>query len=283
MFVLFFVLAALAFADVPLPGNVVGRRAIIEQVILGQSNTEADVLDVNLTTCEWQVDLKSSVLYNACTIDKLNARSFNEFKSEYGLDFLGQGIVNCDGYELVNPPCQAFPYKSGSDDGHEGIYPYRFVYDSCNPEVAKNLKWINIGYGWIVEMFASGTFTSGNAAGQKFNAGDLLFSADYDYVKGNDESKWNKPGFRETVQLSSYGTTLEPTNSIGLVEQYIKAKVVDDRGNVGYGVITVTFTTSSRYSNNGTLVQVTNGDYTWGTTSITGNQTYTCKPIVSTD
>jgi hypothetical protein len=112
-------------------------------------------------------------------------------------------------------------------------------------------------------MLSSGHF-GGESSTTQYAPSDLISNADYNYLRGYSELGWSNPKYREIIILRSLGTSKRVTNSEGYVEDYVKVEVVDPNGNIGYGMITTTFTNSPVFTNNGTIVQVTSAFYQWG-------------------
>jgi hypothetical protein len=236
------------------------RTVIFQKVSVGVSNTQTDLLDIG------HVRLRATGLYNDAEIIALRIRAFDYFNTKYGLNMSAAQYFG-GGYYYPNlsaPIAVSFPFTLGNDDTTtDGSYPFRFLYDSNDKSVAKKLDWIILGGGWITQMLSTGFF-GGESSNTRYAPSDLISNADYNYLKGYDEFAWTNPKYREIIILRSLGTSKQVVNSEGTIEDYVKVEVVDPNGNIGYGMITTTFTNSPVFTNNGTYVQVTSALYQWG-------------------
>jgi hypothetical protein len=181
-------------------------------------------------------------VYTQADVDKLKSKALAYFEKVVGLQFTGV----CS---FCPAPYTGFPLASDQDGpaaillppfsigfppatNPTGPAPYNVLYDS-GASYKNSEKWTIRNFSYIMAYLRPGTVYNGTAAGQKFQANDVMSYGYTDHLAiGKD---WTNDANREHFIVSTIGPQKQPANASGLTDQHIALQYIDENGNVGFG------------------------------------------------
>jgi len=191
---------------------------------INPTNNLANILDKNHTKAI------SSGLYTKERIYKIQADGVNFYLTQFGLNFTGAFYDNnTDSYVISN--AIMYPYGNGLSREH------KLAFDEANLIRGIRGNWFVATFGQVALMIASGIFPNGSAAaGEKYNAGDIMLYAEVNFLKFNTTANtWKNPRNREIIHINSTHPTLQVSNSQGQIEQHSKISIYSKQYGFGDG------------------------------------------------
>jgi len=196
------------------------------------SNNLAALLDPNLVR---MVNYDGGSVYTQADANQLTQEAKTHFFNQFGLNYFTAPFNSTFGGWML-PAGFMFPFTNGDN------FLYRLIFDDKHIGVGILNDRFVLDVGYLVLMNVAGNFTGGVMSGTSFNAGDILFYTQYTYLKESQRGKPHHKKDIEIIKILSEQPAFQYRNSQGLMEQYIKAKIIDEDGRIGYAGIMTTVT-----------------------------------------
>lgn len=182
----------------------------------------------------------ASGFYDAGSVLVLRQNAIDYMRDTYCLDFAGPnatvdpatGIITL---ALPNPsgPADVFlmlPYTS------QNATEIHVAFDSANPKRGKRGDWYGYQYGELVVPAQSGVLCDG----QRYKLGDTLVYFHYNLMNSPIPKVTRKTDV-EVLTLITNFVSLDVVNSQTYSDSLTKVQVIDEDGNVGFGLENILF------------------------------------------